>query len=163
RLVGLSLVVGTPVTVLTAIQLLLNKLRFGEWLEFGARYQSGFALKMGPRFLPANLFVYLFQRPDFSCRFPFVLPTWDRSRALSPSWIRFPADYRATEPTLGLLVMPPILWFGLVGLGLALWRWRRDAAHASPDRPRWGWLVAVLAAGVVVGALPVLYLFSVSM
>jgi hypothetical protein len=163
RLVGLCLVAGAPVSLLTAFQLLLNKLRFDEWLEFGVHHQNGFLIKMGRRFVPANLFLYLFQRMDFTCRFPYALAAWNRSRAMAPSWISFQPDYRATEPTVGLLVACPILWFGLAGLALALWRRRRGGGEASPDRVPWRWLGAVLAAGVVVGALPVLYMFSVSM
>jgi hypothetical protein len=102
-LLRISACAGAPVAALTFAHLVLNRLRFGAWTEFGARYQVGFAFKMGARFIPANLFLYLFQRPELSCRFPYLVAGWNRSRALAPGWLTFAQDYRATEPTIGLL------------------------------------------------------------
>jgi hypothetical protein len=161
---------GTPFGLVTAAHLLVNKLRFGAWTEFGAAYQLGIKLKTGGRFLVPNLFLYLFQPADLTCRFPFVLAKWDRSRPFAPAWLPWPADYRTTEPMMGVLTASPFVVVGIVSLGIALWRARRgqdgspaaDPAAAA-ERLRWRWVYAALAAGVVVGGAPVLFMFSTSL
>jgi hypothetical protein len=163
RLVALGACGAAPVTAALLFHLLLNRLRFDAWTEFGLGYQVGFVPHLGARFVPANLFLYLFQPLALGCEFPYLLAKWDTARAATPAWMPWPADYRWTEPSAGLLVAVPYLWLGLGG---ALWSgiarlvsWRQGSSAPTA----WRWWVRWLAVGLAVGAAPVLAMFSLSM
>jgi hypothetical protein len=179
RLVGVSLWCGLPALAVVVIQLLINDLRFGRWLEFGVTYQMGFTFASGLRFVPANLFLYLLEPPVHSCSFPFLMTKWNTGRAGTPAWLPWPSDYRV-EPAIGLLTVVPFLWLLIfvTPLGLTFLRARR-AARASAVRPApltaapdpWAaialwtrrWVVSALAIAILVPAVPPLLIFSNSM
>jgi hypothetical protein len=159
RLLRLAAVLGAPLTAVTLLHMLLNRLRFGEWTEFGQKYQMGFRwFPFGARFLPADLYVYLFRPPTRWCKFPFISAEWGYPKDLFPRWLPVPQEYRVNEPTVGLLLIAPFAWFLwiLVGLPLLAWLRRRragagampitvDAASADTDIGiRWRWFLAVL-------------------
>jgi hypothetical protein len=158
--------VAAPFGVVTLLQFLLNYLRYGAWNEFGQRYQMGFQwFAMGPRFLAANLYLYLFRPIVRACTFPFLLAKWGRPADLFPRWLPVPADYRISEPSAGVFVLIPFAWL-LLGLGLARWLGRPivtlpaaaaatdTAATAAVDRRRWRWMVYGLALVTAACAAP---------
>ena len=178
RLVRVSLWCGLPALAVVFVQLLINHLRFGRWLEFGVTYQMGFTFASGLRFVPANLFLYLLGPPVHSCAFPFLMTRWSTGRAGTPAWLPWPADYRI-EPAIGLLTVVPFLWLLIIVTPLGLARIRaRWAARATAARPAplpappdpaaralWTrrWVVAALAIAILVTAVPPLLIFSNSM
>jgi hypothetical protein len=159
RFVGLSVRVGAPALAILAVCLALNKARFGQWLEFGTTYQVGFVFVMGWRFVPVNTFLNLFQPPQLSCRFPFVLAPWDASRSITPSWVPWPDGFRATEPVTGILLGVPFVALALL-TAVAWGRARRapGGVLASPWR-----IVGLCGLGAVSSAIPIFAVYSVSM
>src|ERR1022692_517487 len=156
-----------PAAVLEFGHLLMNRLRFGAWTEFGASYQLGLPIKVGLRFVIPNVFAYFFCPPIHTCKFPFLFGHWDTTRGLAPSWLPWPVDYQSTEPVAGLLTMTAFAWLAVGGLGLAATRLRargragveapRSAAVVWADRWIWGALVLY-----VVGSAAPLLLLSAS-
>jgi hypothetical protein len=180
RLVRLVLVACAPAALLTAGHLLLNRLRYDAWTEFGARYQMGKPFTAGLRFLVPDLFAYLFCPPTHRCAFPFLFGLWNTTRPLSPSWLSWPADHNTDEPSIGLLVVVVFVWvipgWLLVALARRLRGARRrdplgvDGLHPSlPSGPqaqrrwRWRWVWGALGLYTVGGALPLFFLSSTTM
>jgi hypothetical protein len=139
RFVVDSLLLGVPV-VLTGFGLLAyNKLRFDNWLEFGANIQlSGFPLiHFSAAFVPANLYSYIFRSPaGWSCEFPYVQQTWLMgARAFPAGWFTFAPEYDvgATEPVIGWALMLPLTWLSPLAFAFAPRPWRpagrRDRAY----------------------------------
>jgi hypothetical protein len=177
RLVRVTLWGGVPALAVVVAQLAINRLRFGQWLEFGVSYQMGFTFASGLRFVPANLYLYLLGPVVHSCSFPFLMTKWNMGRAGTPAWLPWPADYRI-EPAIGLLIVVPFLWLLIIAAPLALARMRaRRAARAvaatvttaasgapassAPWTRRW--VIGALAISILVTAVPPLLIFSNSM
>lgn len=138
RLMRVGWRIAAPFGGLTLVQLLLNRLRYGAWGEFGQRYQMGFQwFAMGPRFVAANLYIYLFRPLTHLCTFPFLFAKWGRPDDLFPRWLPVAADYRVSEPSVGVMLVIPFAW---LSAGLFLARWLRRTApppfHAE-DLSRW--------------------------
>ena len=161
RLLCLAPLLAAPLTAVTMVHMLLNRLRFDAWSEFGQKYQMGFRwFPFGARFLPADLYVYLFRSPSRWCRFPFITAEWGYPKDLFPRWLPVPAEYRVSEPTAGLFLLAPLLWF-VLALPLVAWlRHRRERALAATGAApatardhdtdaRWRWMLAVLAASAL--------------
>lgn len=151
--------VGAPALAILLFCLELNHLRYGRYLEFGTTYQVGFVFVMGWRFVPVNTWLNLFQPPQLSCRFPFVLAPWDASRSWTPSWVHWPDGFRATEPVTGILLGVP---FVVLAFAAAVaWNRARRAPGgiaASPWR-----VVGLCGLGAVASAVPIFTVYSVSM
>ncbi len=158
---------GGPAAALVLAHFTLNYLRFGEWTEFGARYQMGWVMKAGPRFALTDAWIYAFTPPSFACEFPYLLAKWKTIPGLMPGWFPRPADHNADEPTIGFLVVVWFAWLALAYVPVALVRRRRLAppAGASPPaelwRQRWIWLGPLLY--TLGGLVPVLMLFATTM
>ena len=160
RLLRLAPVLAAPLTAVTLLHMLLNRLRFGEWTEFGQKYQMGFRwFPFGARFLPADLYVYLFRPPTRWCKFPFISAEWGYPQDLFPRWLPVPAEYRVNEPTVGLLLIAPFAWFlwMLVAAPMLAWLRRRATAAAAPVThvdagTRWCWFLAILTIALVATA-----------
>jgi hypothetical protein len=168
RLFRAGLVVCGPAAIMTFGHLLLNRLRYDAWTEFGAGYQMGNPLRVGLRFVVPNLFTYLFCPPTHTCTFPFLFGLWKTTRALSPSWLSWPVDHQTAEPTIGLFVVVLFAWLAPAGLLLALGRrLTRPNAVASQSAPglvwrcRWLWGALILYMGA--SALPLFVLSATSM
>jgi len=158
RLLRLAPLAAAPMTLVTFAHLLLNRLRFGEWAEFGQKYQMGNRwFPYGKRFLPPNIFVYFFRAPSRWCHFPFITAEWGSPPGVFPKWLPVAEEYRVHEPTAGLFVMVPLLCFLLVlPMALGLARRARRAGGGAQDpvtaargavaaSARWRWFVAALA------------------
>ncbi len=158
---------AAPAVVMTVGHFVLNHLRYDSWSSFGARYQLGNPLGAGLRFVIPNLYAYLFLPPSHGCGFPFLFTRWNTTRALTPSWLRFPTDYRADEPTIGLVT--GALFVALLAAGVVMAVVRRRAiaaADASRDvEPRWAWrwLWGALALYLLGGAAPPLLVSGATM
>jgi hypothetical protein len=154
-------VAGAPLALITFAQLLANRLRYDHWGEFGQRYQMGFQwFAMGPRFLAANVYQYLFRPADRSCLFPFLRAKWGHPDGLFPRWLPVAADYRVSEPVAGALLLVPFAW---LALGLLLRRHSPAGApvgspveEASGEARRWRWFLATLAIATAGCAGPIL-------
>jgi hypothetical protein len=148
--------------------LVINKLRFGAFTDFGRDYAMTYPLFVpGLRFLLPNTYAYAFAPPQWGCTFPYLSLAWNAVRPLTPAWlpVTWPADHHSPEPTLGLLTIAPFFWFALLAPLIAIARARRLLA-AEPARPgRWAallaapgnWLWAALAIDLV-GSAPLLIL-----
>lgn len=157
-----------PFSVPTLVHLVVNHLRFDSWREFGVSYQLGIPFDIGPRYLLANAFNYLFHPWHTSCRFPFLLPRWHETWPLQyhlPSWIGVPEGYYAYEPLTGLINALPFCWLLLLlplGLGWARWR-RRTWQISAEQRSAWRWLEGIVIAVTIASSIPILMLFAFSM
>jgi len=104
-----------------------------RWFPFGAR------------FLPANIFVYLFRPATRGCKFPYFTAAWGYPPDLFPGWLPLADEYRVSEPTAGLFLLVPVLWFLLaLPLALALAPFDRMTPGAIASGTRWRWFLAVL-------------------
>ena len=150
-LLRLAPLAAAPLTLVTLGHLLINKLRFGAWSEFGQAYQMGFRwFPFGARFFLANAFVYLFRPPTQGCHFPFLTAEWGNPPDLFPGWLPLADEYRVNEPTAGLFLLVPVLWFLLaLPLAAALWPFNRSSPGAIACDPRWRRFLAVLVVASV--------------
>jgi hypothetical protein len=169
RLLRVGLAACAPAALLTILHLLLNRLRFGAWTEFGARYQLGTPLTVGWRFVLPDLFAYLFCPPTHSCTFPFLFGNWHTTRALAPSWLTWPVDHETKEPTIGLLSVAAFAWLAVAGLLVsATRRWARHragVAEAQSPAAVWEgrWISGALLLYVAGSAAPLLFLSASTM
>lgn len=157
-----------PFSALALAHLTVNHLRFGSWREFGVSYQLGIPFDIGPRYVLANAFNYLFHPWHVSCRFPFLLPRWHETWPLQyhlPSWIAVPEGYYAYEPLTGMINALPFCWLLLLlPVGLLWARWRRRTFDVSAEqRSTWRWLVSIVVAVTLASSIPILMLFAFSM
>jgi len=156
-----------PAAAIAGTHLFVNYLRFGRWTEFGVSYQMGIPFQLGGHFLGPNLYLYLLEPLKLSCGFPFLSVEWDQARSLAPRWLPFPAGYRWSEPSAGLLIAVPFAWllFGIIAV--AIWRRARAREELEPaaPAPSWSrrWIGMALWTWVLVGTAPVLVMFSLSM
>jgi hypothetical protein len=66
--------------------LVINKLRFGDWTDFGRDYAMTYPLFVpGLRFLLPNTYVYAFAPPQWSCTFPYLSLAWNAGSARTGS------------------------------------------------------------------------------
>ena len=110
-------VCAAAIPFLGCISLLLiyNRMRFDAWTEFGTSYMFA---GMHPqrdvvtsfRFVPVNLWYYLFAPAQLSAFFPFF-------QVVHMPWFATPAGYTGQENTYGVLPNLPFLWM------LVVWHW----------------------------------------
>jgi hypothetical protein len=161
-----SAAAALPFTALVLAHLVVNHLRFGSWKEFGVHYQLGIPFAMSARFVPANLWSYLFHSLHSSCRFPFLIPCWHNDFPLShylPAWLPLPDGYYGYEPLAGVSKAVPFSWLICPLLVLYVWRQRAGAIHSTAGDARWRWFCALLALATVAASVPLLMMFAFSM
>jgi hypothetical protein len=167
RLARVALATCAPAAAVVLAHFVLNHLRYGDWSEFGARYQLGNGqLTFGARFVPVNLLVYLLLPPSRSCTFPFISAEWNGTRGLLPRWVSWPADHRTNEPTIGLFVAASFTLLALVAAVVAAVRFVRRRRAGAPPRPlswSWRWLWGALGLGLLTTAAPLLLLCGTTM
>src|SRR5262249_52951222 len=130
RTVSAGLAGAAPLSAVMLTPFVCNHLRYGKWSEFGPSYQFPWPpLKMGLRYVAANLYIYLFRHIVRSCTFPFLKARYWEAAQYLPSWIVPPKSYSGIEPTIGLLVASPWIW---LALRLAL----PPPPHPPPPPPR---------------------------
>jgi hypothetical protein len=105
---GDALAAALPFLAVVALLLAYNHARFGQWSEFGTSYMLA---GLNPRrdvvnsfrFLPANLWFYLFAPAERIAFFPFfdVIPM---------PWFAYPAGYTGEEDMYGILTNMPFFW-----------------------------------------------------
>jgi hypothetical protein len=115
-----------------------NHARFGNWLEFGQRYQlaannyHAFPALFSLRNVPANLYSYAL-RPVYVLQgFPFLEARI--GDGTFPSFIPLPPRYEYNEPIAGLLLTAPFVWLSAIpvfGLIRGMLRRRAGAATAN--------------------------------
>ena len=159
---------GAPGAAVVLGHMTLNYLRFGEWTEFGARYQMGWVMKARPRFLPPDIWAYFLCPPTLACKFPFLFANWKTVHALAPAWYPWPDDHISHEPSIGFLPVVWFAWLAIAYIPVALARRGRNAAAAPPVtapadvwRRRWIWAAPLL---YTLGAVaPIVLLSSMTM
>jgi hypothetical protein len=105
-----------------------NYARFGNWLEFGQRYQlaasnyHAFPALFSLKNVPANLYSYAL-RPVYVLKgFPFLEARI--GDGTFPPFIPLPPHYEYSEPIAGLLLTAPFVWLAAVPvLGLVRAGW----------------------------------------
>jgi hypothetical protein len=145
-----ALWVSVPVALGVFVLLLYNRARFDAWFDFGVGYQlNPLKFRTSARFVPLNVYSYLFRTPDLSCAFPFVLERANPGALAFPAWLSPPADYSTQEVLVGLLIAVPWAWLAPLGLILCFKRfWRKawDRASGEGARARLAlWCVACFA------------------
>ncbi len=137
------LATGT-ITALGGIALLFyNHARFGNFLEFGQSYQlwgseERHLQHFNLRFIPFNIWLYLFSLPELSPYFPFLRTVWPSS---------LPTGYIAIEEMPGALFAMPAHLAGFMALA---WTWRRHDAAIQPLK----WILrAATGATLLAGSL----------
>ena len=140
-----ALWLGVPVALSVFLLLLYNRARFDAWFDFGVAYQLNTVKWRGSaRFVPLNVYSYLFRTPDFSCAFPFLLQHVSRDALAFPAWLRPPADYSTQEVLVGLMVAVPWVWLAPLALILCSKRFQRRVRQAAGARLAL-WCVACFA------------------
>lgn len=120
--------VGMPLTVCVGLLLLYNYFRFGNFLEFGLRYQLGIVRPLDYPFFSANNFwinnyVHLLSGIFINGSFPFF-----HVQSLNiPEHLTIPSyypiyDVQAAPPAAGLLMNLPFLWIIIPGWIYLKWR-----------------------------------------
>jgi len=163
RVAVLAACAAVPFGAVVLAHMLLNRLRFGAWTEFGHRFQMGKSWSMGPRFLVGTLWSYFVRKADLTCHFPYLISKWHERdhiplRDHLPSWMPAHEEFHGGEPTAGLLVLAP---FVLLALGLVVRRHgapgERDPAH------RWRWMLIAIGVSIAGGLGPVLMASAATM
>ena len=168
RLIHIAGCGATPAMLILATHFLLNHLRYGQWSEFGLKYQmTGVPFHLGARFVIPNLYHYLLEPVTRSCAFPFLTTEWIYAKGVVPHWLPFPDDYTWEEPNAGFLILVPFTWFTLGAVGLLVRdSWRRSDTRAPTARAqlwRRRWVGGALGIWVVSASAPLLLLFIFSM
>lgn len=130
--------------VCIAALLTYNHARFGDWLEFGQKYQlssqnEGAIQHFSLRFWPAQAWFYLVAPLRLSAFFPFV------SDAVP---LPLPRSFGSHEYSFGVLSNLPVLWFGAFAL------------VASRRRPDLRTISVGFAAGAILALVPLLTYFG---
>jgi hypothetical protein len=117
-----------------------NHARFGQWLEFGQRYQLWGADERNVRhfsvsYAPYNAWLYLLSVPSLSPYFPFVM-------AVPPG--DGPPGYLGIDEMHGALLALPVQLFALVALA---WAWRHRADPGAAPLRRTIWAASLASAG----------------
>ena len=115
-----ALAAAVPYLVVAALLMYYNWARFGSPFDFGANYNlttndmthRGFHLDR----LPFGLFMYLFQPPSFSGRFPFMTAT------------HISTGYQGT--TIAETMYGGFFWFNLITAALFFWKNARKRLKA---------------------------------
>jgi hypothetical protein len=168
RLARVALAACGPAAAIVLVHLVVNHLRYGDWREFGARFQLGKGpLTVGAQFVPVNLLLYLAVPFERACLFPFLSAPWNGPRGMLPDWVSWPADHRTDEPVVGLLVGAPFTILA-VGAGvLASIRFLRARRGRRPPEPamdwRWRWVWGALGLSLLGSAGPLLMMCATTM
>jgi hypothetical protein len=120
--------VGAPLTLCVGLLLLYNYFRFGNFLEFGLRYQLGIVRPLDYPFFSVNNFwinnyVHLLSGIFINGSFPFF-----HVQSLNiPEHLTIPSyypiyDVQAAPPAAGLLMNLPFLWIIIPGWIYLKWR-----------------------------------------
>jgi len=156
-LVSRLLAAGTPVATSLLLLALYNYARFDSFFETGVGYQLGWRrMYFDLGLFPPNLYAYLVRPFTISCHFPFVEAPW-RAHQLVPSWLlTLGAGYHPREPTLGILIGAPIVFFGLAAVVMAWTTFRRCQKPRAADIPQitYVWFVGSCLAIFVLAGLP---------
>ncbi|HVV17126.1 MAG TPA: hypothetical protein VHH90_07965 [Polyangia bacterium] len=109
-----------PIALTLAALAVYNRARFDSWLEIGVKYQlNTFPFVTSPKYLPLNIFSYLFRPLGLSCRFPFLSALYDIASRGFPRWVTFPAGYTTHEPQAGLFITSPVTWLSVPAVVIA--------------------------------------------
>jgi hypothetical protein len=152
-----------------------NYVRFGNWLEFGVRYQlASFDRRpiehgvISLANIPPAAYAYSFKPFVIVGDVPFIKAV---SVATSrPEFIKLPRAYESSEPVAGLLWCVPFLVFAAVPLG-TLFRRLLPLAHGNDQTPgdvprqrELAWIVLWSVLASILGLLPALFMiFGCSM
>jgi len=160
---------GAPLLISAALLATYNHARFGNWIEFGQKYQlTGNNYKATPALfslanLPPSLYSYTLRPVYLLAGFPFVEAR--KGDGTFPAFIRLPEHYEYNEPIAGLLLVTPFAWLAVIPVGWTLLFARRVWMKKSPshaDRPLARVILLVgLAAGL--GFAPVLFMVGSTM
>lgn len=137
---------ATPLSICLALLLAYNQARYGNPLEYGAKYQingpASYHVHLGELgFLGPGLWSYLFAPPRLMIIFPFLQILYPQTSYP----FALPAHYAPlSEETGGLFAMAPIAIF-LIALP---WLWRRRPALLSALGPLRPLLVVMTIAGL---------------
>lgn len=139
--------VFAPFAVIIVGLMAYNYQRFGSPFEFGTSYMfSGIHpqrdVVTSARFIPVNLWYYLFSPAQYSVFFPFV-------QVIQTPWFKLPAGYSGQENVYGALWNLPFLWM-LLGL-VCLWRGARGPAMLALRYFAVGTLALVAMNALVLG------------
>jgi len=114
------LFMGGALGLVLAAIMLYNTARFHSPFEFGSRYQLTvtdinhfYNSVVSGRYIPPNLYVYLFRPPGLRSEFPFIYSQWVTGDTF-PAFIVLPPGYLSTDPVDGLLLTAPFLLLALV-------------------------------------------------
>jgi hypothetical protein len=154
-----ALLMGFPLATAAALLLSYNKLRFGQWLDFGVTKQLSFyPFRLSSSYIGVNLYSYALRAPDITCIFPFIHSPWYMGPRALPAWLKAPGGYLINEPLVGWLQTIPVTWFMPVSIvmgvksALVLYR-KRSAPVETRSRRSYAWTVLCFAvAGTITGA-----------
>jgi hypothetical protein len=161
-----AVALAVPVTVGAVGLLTFNKLRFGEFMEFGWKYElagvnmtefiaKGHGLSNWKN-IDVNSTLYLFCPLGVLPQFPFL---GGSGSMIDVRLNHFVASHHLFEPVAGLFWSSPLLWFALVPILVGVFEWRRRRANSNIEK----WLSIMLLSGAIVGILPALMMYATSM
>jgi hypothetical protein len=133
KIVVFLITVGTPLTVCVGLLLLYNYLRFGNFLEFGQRYQLTILRPLSyPFFSIQNFLINNYQNLIPGIFINGSFPFFHGQPVIIPKYITIPPYYplywvQVTTPMAGILMNIPFLWIILPGW-ILLERWKVEYA-----------------------------------
>ena len=165
-----TLATGGPVAAGVTLLLAYNRARFGEWLEFGMRYQvSTLKFAMSKSWFTSNVWSYLFRPMKLTCEFPFAygVPEMPEADAF-PRWYKIPDKYWVNEQVIGIVKGVAWSWLAPVALGAAGWSaWRlarkRPGSEVSVGERRSLFLTVVFTIGLTTSMSLGLFMFTATM
>lgn len=143
-----------------------NKIRFGDWFEFGFKYQltgmNTHILTFSPANLLINLHNYFLNPYRLLSTFPYIKPRSGSLFIFFP--ISSPSNYYS-EQTTGILMTVPFILFALVPVIHLIWYTGKSVTGAIkkiPFRDEWSgdglfrWTVFALTGGAFLAFAPIL-------
>jgi hypothetical protein len=162
RLAGFFL----PFSSILVIMGWYNKIRFGDWLEFGFKYQltgmNTHILTFSPANLLINLHNYFLNPYRLLSTFPYVKPRLGGYFIFFP--ISSPANYYA-EHTSGIIFTFPFVIFGIIPIGFLIWvGWRSlqglvkkvPTTNGRAEEGFFRWTAFMLAGSAILAFAPIL-------
>jgi hypothetical protein len=144
-----------PIFLCMTGQLVFNQIRFGNLLEYGARYQLDHISQVNvfnPRYIAPNAYNYLIRPVGLQASAPFLVEA-ELTRSSWPAWIHIPKGYVTREPVAGIFPTMPYSWFFLAAIVFCIFGIKdiKNRIKAQFDQNQFpNWIFILLAGGIII-------------
>lgn len=164
-----ALLFAVPLAFMAIMLLLYNYARFEHPLQTGLRYQLANPAYQqeyyAPRFVPSNLYVYLFSPAATRGAFPFIIPQ-EIQPASFPTWAEMAQGRDSERAMMGMANWTPVFWIlafllpALIVLNRRSTLTTPEPALANTQAAGRRFFLMVLLAGAVEALHMLLYYFG---